>query len=66
MKQSLDETDYRVSRILAWAVLLEVIEKSGGDDVSVPIHTLGAIGRSISEDMLYLAKRIEEMKTLHG
>lgn len=52
----------RLNRIMAWAVLLDALDRSGGDDIVIPIHTLGEIGRSITSDALFVMERLEDLE----
>lgn len=62
MKRSHDPVDQAIERILAWALLLEAMDQCAGEEVTLQIHTLATIGRSISADILTVMNHLEGLK----
>ena len=48
--------------ISTWAILLEAIDRTQGDDISIPNHALGEVGRSIVRESTAAQELLDELE----
>lgn len=56
-----EQMDQHLRMITTWAIMLEVIDRTQGDDITIPNHALGEVGRAIIRESTALQELLSDL-----